>query len=181
MTREEAIKKVRQMSLPKETMEILETLAPELKESKDERIINQLITIVNSAGEVLLIPTNKEELISWLNKCKESLHIMETCKENPDSFTDEDERIRKDIVALILFALEDGSAVSPGSRTTKEEAPAYLEKQKEQKLVEWSEKGKLKLKEIIDIIGYSPISEDLKNEYISLLKSLRPSWKPSEE
>ena len=64
-------------------------------------------------------------------KHKESLHIMETCKENLDSFTDDDERIRKDIVALILFALEDGSAVSPGSHTTKEEALAYLEKQKE--------------------------------------------------
>jgi len=44
---------------------------------------------------------------------------------------DEDERIRKDIVALIKFALEDGSAVSPGSHTTKEEALAYLERQKE--------------------------------------------------
>lgn len=43
----------------------------------------------------------------------------------------EDERIRKDIVALIKFALEDGSAVSPGSHTTKEEALSWLEKQKE--------------------------------------------------
>ena len=45
----------------------------------------------------------------------------------------EDERIRKDIIALIKFALKDGSAVSPGSNTTKEEALAYLEKLKEQK------------------------------------------------
>lgn len=45
----------------------------------------------------------------------------------------EDERIRKDIVALIKFTLEDGSVVSPDSHTTKEEALAYLERQKEQK------------------------------------------------
>ena len=37
MTREEAIKKVRQMSLPKETMEIIEALVPELAENDDER------------------------------------------------------------------------------------------------------------------------------------------------
>lgn len=39
------------------------------------------------------------------------------------------ERIKEDIVALIKFALEDGSAVSPGSHTTKEEALDWLERQ----------------------------------------------------
>ena len=71
---------------------------PELRESEDERIINQLIALVNSTGEVLLIPTNKEELVAWLNKCKDSLHISETCKENADSFTSEDERIIRAII-----------------------------------------------------------------------------------
>jgi len=48
----------------------------------------------------------------------------------PELAESEDERVRKDIIALIEFGLTDGSAVSPGSRTTKEEALAYLEKQK---------------------------------------------------
>ena len=43
MTREEAINKVREMNLPKETKEILEALAPELAESEDERIRARLI------------------------------------------------------------------------------------------------------------------------------------------
>ena len=43
MTREEALNKVRQMSLPKETMEILEALAPELAESEDEKIRKELL------------------------------------------------------------------------------------------------------------------------------------------
>ncbi len=42
----------------------------------------------------------------------------------------EDERIRNDIVTFIKFALEDGSVISPGSHTTKEEALAYIERQK---------------------------------------------------
>ena len=37
MTREEAISRIRQMSLPKETMDILVAIAPELAESEDER------------------------------------------------------------------------------------------------------------------------------------------------
>lgn len=49
----------------------LEFVFPQLKESEDERIINQLITLVDSTGEVLLIPTNKEELIAYLEKQKE--------------------------------------------------------------------------------------------------------------
>lgn len=40
-----------------------------------------------------------------------------------------DRRIREDIISLIKFALNDGSAVSPGSRTTKEEAIYWLDKQ----------------------------------------------------
>jgi hypothetical protein len=51
--------------------EFLDTLFPELAKSEEERIINQLITLVDSTGEILLIPTNKEELIAWLEKQKE--------------------------------------------------------------------------------------------------------------
>lgn len=50
MTREEAIEKVRQMSLPKETREILEALAPELAESEDERIRKWIYTLVENLG-----------------------------------------------------------------------------------------------------------------------------------
>lgn len=49
----------------------------------------------------------------------------------PELAESEDERIRKDIVALIEFGLTEGSAVSPGSHTTKEEALVWLEKQRE--------------------------------------------------
>ena len=62
----------------------------------------------------------------FLEKDKEAMSTLV-----PELVESEDERIRKDIIALIeLFT--DGSAVSPGSRTTKEEALAWLEKQKEE-------------------------------------------------
>lgn len=56
--------------------------------------------------------------------------LIPELKESEES---EEERVRKDIIGLIKFALNDGSAVSPGSHTTKEEAISWLEKQKEQK------------------------------------------------
>ena len=102
---------------------------PELRESEDERIINQLIALVNSTGEVLLIPTNKEELVAWLNKCKDSLHISETCKENADSFTSEDERIIRAIIDA-LYSHTNSINLLSSRGYQMENIEAWLEKQK---------------------------------------------------
>ena len=80
----------------------------------------------------------REEAINLIKQVLPCLNIDEKIREGfvtliPELKESEDERIRKDIIALIKFGLNDGSAVSPGSHTTKEEALAYLEKQKEQK------------------------------------------------
>ncbi len=72
MTREEAIKKVRQMSLPKETMEILEALAPELAESGDEKIRKHIIEILNSLpGCYWHGEKDKSDCVTYLEKQKE--------------------------------------------------------------------------------------------------------------
>ena len=103
----------------------------------------------------------------------------------PELRESEDERIRK---ALVWHLKADVDFVSNG--VTKAECIAYLEKQKEQKPAEWSE-------EDADILNccISSIEEAKENRYayketdgdtsydreIDWLKSLRPSWKPSEE
>ena len=66
-------------------------------------------------------------------------------------------------------------------KAAKDKEIAWLKSIRKQAKSEWSKEDEEKLKEIIDIIGYSPISEELENEYVSFLKSLHPSWKPSEE
>ena len=71
MTREEAINKVRQMSLPKETMEILEALAPELKESEDERIRKGLeILVQNAVYPGLITEQESKNYLAYLEKQK---------------------------------------------------------------------------------------------------------------
>ena len=62
MTREEAINEIKTWAIPsKKGREVLETLIPELRESDDERIINQLIALVNNTGQVILVPDNKND------------------------------------------------------------------------------------------------------------------------
>lgn len=78
---------------------------------------------------------NRAEAIKIIRETyhtEEELNALETLiPELKESEESEEERVRKDIIGLIKFALNDGSAVSPGSHTTKEEAISWLEKQKE--------------------------------------------------
>ena len=125
MTREEAINKVRQMSLPKETMDILEALAPELTMSEDERIRKALIHIVKGACDKYGIKYKEDEiteekLLAYLEKQKEK-------SEKPIIPESEDERIRKGLIELI-----ENWNYPQELFTTKRNIIAYLKKQKEQ-------------------------------------------------
>lgn len=55
----------------------------------------------------------------------------------PEFAESDDERIRKELIAFVKFALKDGEAISLCSKTTKEDVIAYLEKQKEQKPINY--------------------------------------------
>lgn len=163
--------------------------------------------------------------------------LIPELKESEES---EEERVRKDIVGLIKFALNDGSAVSPGSHTTKEEAISWLEKQKEEpqeelvyrlnglmqeyikegkddaekehrfkcyqlfwdaledadffeqkelRSAEWNEEDEtirhgiecLIMFALQDGSSIAPGCATTKEQALNWLKSLRPSWRPSED
>ncbi len=84
-----------------------------------------------------------EELIPVEETCKESLHISETCKEKPNSFTDEDERIRSVILKLVL-GMRDEIFTTADKLVTKPKVLAWLKKQKEQKPEERFEEAREK-------------------------------------
>ena len=105
----------------------------------------------------------------------------------PELRESEDERIRK---ALVWHLKADVDFVSNG--VTKAECIAYLEKQKEQKPAEWSEEDEKIISNIRHLLfglafengGVDVNGDYCKDVYIQaddFLKSLRPSWKPSEE
>ena len=70
MTREEAIKVVRNIYQTDAEKEALETLIPELKESEDERIIKTLQEYVKTRNWNLGGPT-QDEVLAWLERQKE--------------------------------------------------------------------------------------------------------------
>ena len=93
----------------------------------------------------------------------------------------EDERIRKAIsYAICTAAHQDGTLIND---VTKDEALAYLEKQKEQKPAEWSEEDKDYYDAIIAKLEVVQDDALLTDNQIDFLKSLRPQphWKPSAE
>lgn len=71
------------------------------------------------------------KIINTTEKCDDGFvnicnYIYENCPELSES---KDDRIRKGLIALLKFGLEDGSAIAPGFNETKEEALTWLEKQ----------------------------------------------------
>lgn len=96
----------------------------------------------------------------------------------------EDERIRK----WLLGCVENLSDVN-FIEVSRQDVLFYLEKQKEQKSVEWSEEDEEMLNSCISSIeeakenryAYKETDGDTSYDHeIAWLKSLRPSWKPSE-
>ena len=113
---------------------IILALFPELRKSEDERMLNMAIKAVKAPEAQSCIKSwgvNPDDVIAWLKKQKETLHIAESCKENAKSFADEseDERIRKWIIEefKIHYNLESPRTLNP----MVEKALAWLEKQKE--------------------------------------------------
>ena len=106
----------------------------------------------------------------------------------PELKESEDERIRKELWEYFHnLQLSSDSDFSPSF--TIDDVLSYLDNQKEQKPAEWSEEDEEMLNSCI-----SSIEESKENRYaykendgdtsydreIAWLKSLRPSWKPSE-
>ena len=73
MTREEAIKVVRNIYQTDAEKEALETLIPELKESEDERIRKAICACIIDINNdwITLHGASKEEALAWLEKQKE--------------------------------------------------------------------------------------------------------------
>lgn len=154
MTREEAIKEIKMWGIeaPRQRA-VLETLIPELAESEDERIRKGLIELIENWNYPQELFTTKRNIIAWLEKQKE---------QKPDDDPLDDPKFLK------------------GFDTGREVQRIF----DEQKPAEWSEGDEHRRKDAIYFLEsakrhYADTSEIEKT--IAWLKSLRPSWKPSEE
>ena len=158
------------------TKKQMEIICPELAESEDERIRKAILglTYVDGIEPILeKCSITKQEIRAWLEKQKEPHYtkrnaLFDKCVENCDP------EVMKEVSDKVDEMLG-----------------------KEQKPAEWSEEDDRKRLACIDTINevidyeldrwedynpgkpYRPITK--YDEQIDWLKSLRPSWKPSEE
>ena len=176
MERAEAIKKIRQMSLPKETMEILEALAPELKESEDERIRKAILGLTYLDGiEPILTKCSitRQEIRSYLEKQKEQKPDIELIQRSwyMEGYHDRE------------FGQEPKWIIKTGEGGPKHELnPRYGEPiGGEQKPAEWSDKDEKHINSIFNDLKQNVIPDEEDQEWLkNRFKFLRP-WKPSEE
>lgn len=166
---------------------------PELAESEDERIRNciRCLTSLDQAEDVIAdMGFTRQDLLAWLEKQKEQ---KKPTLDDPDIYGDWDKDLLEEIHSWLGHL--DGKYTPYTIDDIKLTARHFVEwqLQKEKKPAEWSEKDKKMLDRIVDILNrtfsvYSalgtsstrPSCPTYKDE-IDWLKSLRPSWKPSEE
>ena len=176
---------------------------PELRESEDERIRKGIIEIIKEVSgpdcDVYLNEKKQEKYLAWLEKQKEQKPDVNACKararfiHNILSGND-----MKKMVELYNDEIPEGknavwAVIYP--HKPKEQKPAEWEDWKdkidipscssdEQKPAEWSEEDE-KIREslisLIETISEYYVPLETRNGYVAWLKSLRPSWKPSEE
>lgn len=142
----------------------MEIVCHELRESEDEKMLREIKRYIKEQGDKPTgLPNGTvavSDMIDWLEKQKESLHIQETCKDNADSFT---EASRDVIVSIkkyldwltgypdyapkgkysirdMLYCLSLLEKQKPENVSATTMAPScWIEQQKEQNLAEWSE------------------------------------------
>ena len=116
-----------------------------------------------------------EDLVKsdWFKRAYHNKSLGECPFDIPELAKSEDERIRKELKE----AFEAYDIESTWNGIPIRSIFAWLEKQKEQKPA-WSEEDEKMLR---TIISDGSRGVELDSKQISFLKSLRPSWKPSEE
>ena len=145
-----------------------ETIFPELRESEDEKIRKWLVDYFGSIKETVWIHRDItcEQILAYLEKQKEQKPASFSCgHENETEWAELQSEFKN-----INEAFEDG----------KKEVVAHPEKYGLCKPAEWSEEDELMRTAIIQTLENFG-GRGTTGMQISWLKSLQPSWKPSEE
>ena len=180
MTREEAIKVVRNIYQTDAEKEALETLIPELRESEDERIIKTLQEYVKNRNWNLGGPT-QDEVLAWLERQKELTATMNgepipTENHSVDiplaEWSEEDEtRLTNTLIMLKEYAIHHYS------KEDVEKSVDWLENRvkslRPQPKPAWSEEDKEWLSEVYFAIDHSMYSNDERLAMKNYVDSLR--------
>lgn len=136
----------------REQLRKIEHIFPVLKESEDERIKREIIEYIKTG-------TYRNDWVAWLEKqeqVKDSAnfqHENKMCKENGDSLTNEDEVVRKELLAVV------NDLILPDEQQSR--FNAWLEKQGKASLIHpnssnivknWDEEDEKRVKNILSVL-----------------------------
>ena len=193
MNREEAINIVRK-NIPHlgigstEMTEALKELIPELRESDDERIRQDIFKFIDEQYPEAW-KAKKSKMLAWLEKQKKPKPDIEICPHSiksksysitgyPCEWSEEDEKMRSRI--LDIFACDQKHYLN--ETAWFKSLPERFNPQPNQ---EWSDEDELMRKRCIAdlgyIIAYEPQYKVRYDAQIEWLKSLRPGWKPTDK
>ncbi len=159
----------------------LENIFPELRESEDERIRKGIIEIIKAVSgpdcDVYLDEKKQEKYLAWLEKQKEQNPVE---KQDYSGLNDLERAIHR---GFLCAGVENVPATI--IKETAQDCLAHMPA--------WSEEDEKKMIFLERLIEYNVPDGQYgwadgrkggfvtKSEAISMLKSLRSSWKPSEE
>lgn len=178
MEREEQLKLARQLLesgvLSEESANAIKADFPELAESEDERIRKWLIEMVEEFRK--LNPTNAEHN----GNCSEAIAYLEKQKEQKPVQSDVEKEYVRILKSIVSDFIRDKK---PKDTLLYQDIFDWLEgRHIEQKPAEWSEEDFNIRNNLADYLtGELKLTEKAKLDGANWLKSLRPSWKPSEE
>lgn len=193
----------------KVVQQVLRNIFPELRESEDERIRKFLITIVNNLSAPNFKEAERKDVLAWLEKQKEQKPADDNPLDDPrfmegfdagrsvqkifdepkPAWSEEDEMIRK---AILGFLNPDKGGTKYSSCAELVKWSDWLKSLHPQPKQEWSEEDEKMRCNILNALtpnlvysvgkGTSTGTSIYKYyKEIDWLKSLRPSWKPTEE
>ena len=205
MTREEAIE-VYNGLINEKIKAAFEFFAPELRESKEEKIRQFLIERMNSlygADSVTPEGIAVNDIVSYLEKQKETVSTENQAVKVGDDETEAQKAYREGKIAgrqevidhpdyyqLIKPEEQDSEEVfnKIDNSFRKGREVGFREGVESVKPAEWSEEDETRLTNIINMLGeylvHNYSKDDIEDDIdksITWLKSLRPSWKPSKE
>ena len=182
-----------------EAQKAAEFIFPELRESEDERIRKGIVETIKQCPDTFLNPKNRNKMLAYLEKQKEQ-KPAERFAEAREEY--EVEWSRKEVVdidhwsggddAMLESILSDINYATPPYKKGNDEyirKIAWVKSLRPQPKQEWSEEDEKTINDACtfidkyaDSINKLYLTKSLELYRLSeKLKSLRPSWKPSEE
>ena len=174
MTREEAIKRIKEWNLDDGTMEVLSAAIPELKESEDDRIkkaiVNHLLELSKSRVN-LMTKATYENWIAWLEKQgeqKPKFRVGDTikCKYDDRQFTIKSVDLDEGTYTYIQKGCGNDIDYADEEFELVEQEPA------------WSGEDKENISMLIDLVESKEESMEVKIELSAWLKSLKDRIQP---